>query len=667
MRKSVLAAALGCASMLALMSCQTPEPAAPPAAPAKPVAQAAPPAPVAPPVVAPPAPTPVVLAHPGEAIYKASCAACHDNTETTRAPSRDNLKGMSFQFVNYALTQGKMKDIGAGLTAEQRAQVVSFVTGGRDPSQVTADWAKDIMCTGARAAVDLEGPDAATSTHFGYDANNTRKLTAKQAGLTTAQMGNMELAWAIAFPDSTTMRSQGAVVGKNLFYPATDVGKVYAFDLDGEKPCVQWVYTTPGGAPLRTSVAYGVLADGTPLLVFSGLDSTVHAVDPRTGKALWTKPVGSYSYSMTTGTPSILKDRVIVPVAQFEIMVAADNKYECCTNHGYVLSLDPKTGAQQWRYDTMPEATKVRDRGDGQPLLGPSGAPIWNSPVVDEKRGLIFFGTGESNSPPAHKNTNAIIAINLKDGKEKWSFHATPSDIFNSGCGLKSNPKLLNCTSAPETVFRDVDFGASVILGKSSDGKDLLYAGQKSGSVWAFNPDTGKVVWRKALGTGSPLGGVHWGIAYDDNTLFAPISIVGVPIPGEWDGDPSIKPGLYALDGKTGKIKWQFNPEPPAGSTPNPRGFAGGRFSTAPAVIDGAVVAAALDGTLFVIDKKTGKLLWSYKTAQEYEGVNGVKGKGGAIDSNSITAANGLLLVNSGYGMFGQAGGNVLLAFKPKS
>ena len=43
-----------------------------------------------------------------------------------------------------------------------------------------------------------------------------------------------------------------------------------------------------------------------------------------------------------------------MPVAQFEIMAAADNRVSCCTNHGYVLSLDPKTGAQQWRYDTMP-------------------------------------------------------------------------------------------------------------------------------------------------------------------------------------------------------------------------------------------------------------------------------------------------------------------------
>jgi polyvinyl alcohol dehydrogenase (cytochrome) len=652
----LLTAALGAASLLTLAACQTQEgqtadaPAAPQAA-----TQVA-------------ATVPGV--HPGEAVYQQACATCHDNPEATRSPSRENLRGMSFQFVNYSLTQGKMKDMAVGLTAEQRGAVVSYVTG-RDTTK-SVDWAPQMMCTGARARVDLGRADEATATHFGFDSNNTRKLTAKQAGLTTAQMSDMELAWSIAFPDAQIMRSQGAIVGKNLFYPVTDAGKLYAFDLsDPMKPCVQWVYSTPGEAPLRTSVAYGALADGSPLLVFSGIDSTVHAVDPRTGKARWTKPVGVYSHSMTTGTPSVLKDRVIVPVAQFEISVAADNNHDCCTNHGYVLSLDPKTGQQQWRYDTMEDAGPLRDRGDGKMLKGPSGAPIWNSPLVDEKRGLIFFATGESNSPPAHKNTNAVIAIDLKTGKERWSFHATPDDIFNSGCGLNPQPTRLNCVKAPETVYRDVDFGASVVLGKHSDGKELLYAGQKSGSVWAFEPDTGKVVWRTPLGTGGALGGIHWGIAYDADTVYAPITNVGRPIPGEWDGDPNIKPGLYALDAKTGKIKWQFNPEPPAGTPAPPAGGRGGWrgnvFSTAPTLVDGTVVTAALNGALYVNDAKTGKLLWSYETAKEYDGINGVKGKGGAIDSNSITAMNGLLLVNSGYGMFGQAGGNMLLAFKPKS
>ena len=44
-----------------------------------------------------------------------------------------------------------------------------------------------------------------------------------------------------------------------------------------------------------------------------------------------------------------------------------------------------------------------------------------------------------------------------------------------------------------------------------------------------------------------------------------------------------------------------------------------------------------------------------------------VKAHGGSIDTASIVGVNGLLLVNSGYGMFGQAPGNVMLAFKPKS
>jgi polyvinyl alcohol dehydrogenase (cytochrome) len=43
-----------------------------------------------------------------------------------------------------------------------------------------------------------------------------------------------------------------------------------------------------------------------------------------------------------------------------------------------------------------------------------------------------------------------------------------------------------------------------------------------------------------------------------------------------------------------------------------------------------------------------------------------VEANGGSIDSASISAANGYLFVNSGYGMFGQLPGNVLLGFRRK-
>ena len=89
-------------------------------------------------------------------------------------------------------------------------------------------------------------------------------------------------------------------------------------------------------------------------------------------------------------------------------------------------------------------------------------------------------------------------------------------------------------------------------------------------------------------------------------------------------------------------------------------------LSAAPAVIDGAVVQGSLDGLLRVFDAKTGDVLFTFDTARSFEAINGVEARGGSIDSASITAANGYLFVNSGYGMFGQLAGNVLLAFKPK-
>ncbi len=609
----------------------------------------------------------VPVPHPGQPVYRLHCASCHDRPDETRAPTKATLSAMSVQSLNYTLTQGKMKAQAAGLTDETRGQLIEYLTG---KDRVTTDtWSQAMACDARRRDADVAG--AATVSTFGFDARNTRVLTPAQTGLSKARLSRLELAWSLGFPDVTMMRAQGAVVGNTVFLPVAEAAAVYAFDVSAPaKPCIKWVYSA--AAPLRTSAAFGVIAApgskaGRKVVAVSGMDSTVHLLDARTGKAIWTRNVASYSYSMTTGTPRVLKDRIIVPVSQYEIMQAADNKVACCTNHGFVLSLAPTTGAQQWRYDTMEDAKPIRDRGDGRMLMGPSGAPIWNSPVVDETRGLIYFGTGESNSPPAHKNTDALIALHLADGTQAWSMQATERDIYNAGCGPNPKPTQFNCVS--DTVYRDVDFGASLILGKLKDGRELLFAGQKSGTLWAVEPATGKVVWRRDIGTGAANGGIHWGIAFHDDTLFAPIAVVGHDIPGQ-KVDPDLKPGLYAVDAATGTIRWNFATASDCANGRDKRSPRCDRFygmSAAPTVIDGTVIAGSLDGRLWVIDEKTGQALWTFDTATAFDTLNGIKAHGGSIDTASIVGVNGLLLVNSGYGMFGQAPGNVMLAFRPKA
>lgn len=594
--------------------------------------------------------------HPGKAIYEQTCAVCHNNPEATRAPALDTLKAMRYQTLLYALNEGKMKAQASGLSAAQKAQLIDYLVGREATSD---DWLAPAMCSAERRTVKLDGP--AIVTGFGFDPKNHRQLSAAQSGLRTADLRDLELAWAMGFPKATSMRSQPAIVGSTLFLPVADAQRMFAIDISAQ-PCVQWVYSQE--TPLRSSAAFGQLPNGRKVVVFSDIASKVHMLDAATSQPLWVQSVALYPLSLTTGTPVIHGDRVFVPISQYEISLGGNDNHECCRTHGAVTALDALTGKKIWTTHTMEEAKPVRDRGDGKMIYGPSGAPIWNSPAIDAKRGVLYVGTGEATSEPASPNTDAILAIDLKDGHIRWSFQATEKDIFLTGC--VRNRSGLNCPK--DSVHRDVDFGASLILAQRSDGSDVILAGQKSGTVWALDPDrNGKVVWRQDFGEGSPLGGIHWGIAYDGTRVFAPINR---PYASAEASSGLQKPGLHAVRVDTGAVEWTYT------ATPDCTGKRAELvkacatnigFSGAPTVIDGAVVSGSLDGFLHAFDAKTGELLFRFDTARPFDTFNGVPASGGAIDNASIVAVNGMLFVNSGYGSFGQMPGNVLLAFKPKA
>ena len=599
--------------------------------------------------------------HPGEGIYKAKCAACHDNPELTKAPPRETLAKLSPGTITNALITGIMIPQAVGLSSKDISDVSNYL--GKAEVEIET-WTEAMKCPASRATPKLDA--APTVSTFGFDMSNKRQLDPAKVGLAGKDLTKLELQWAIAFPKAITMRSQAAVVGNTLFLPVGESNnRLFAFDIsDAQKPCLQWIYTAQ--QTLRTSAGYGVRQDGKKVVLVGDMGGFVHMVDATNGKELWAAHMGLFPASISTGTPVLVGDKVIAPSSQYEIMLAAQDTYECCKIHGGVVALDAMTGKRVWEGHTMEQAKPIKDRGDGKMIWGPSGAPVWNSPSIDLKRNRLYVGTGEANSAPAHRNTNALLAFDLKDGSIKWEHQATPDDVFNVGCNPNGGPK--NCPTKAETVFRDVDFGASTIIAKAPNGKELVLAGQKSGTVWALNPDDGSLVWRRDIGTGGPNGGVHWGIAADDTHVYAPISYPGRSIPGQ-DVDPTLKPGLYAVNLNDGTIDWKFEATPDCTDArkkfvPRCNGLFG--LSGAPTVIGDHIITGGLDGRVYMVEKKTGKLVWTFDTAREFETLNGVKGNGGSVDNASIIAANGMVILNSGYGLFGQGSGNVMLAFKPK-
>jgi polyvinyl alcohol dehydrogenase (cytochrome) len=79
--------------------------------------------------------------------------------------------------------------------------------------------------------------------------------------------------------------------------------------------------------------------------------------------------------------------------------------------------------------------------------------------------------------------------------------------------------------------------------------------------------------------------------------------------------------------------------------------------------IPGLVFAGSLDGHLRALAAATGAVLWDVDTARDYDAVNGGLARGGSIDGSGPVVAGAVVYVNSGYGQFGGAPGNVLLAF----
>jgi len=594
---------------------------------------------------------------PGKAVYERACATCHDHPGATRAPAFDALKAMRYGTIHFALTEGRMQAQAASLTAAERASLIDYLVGRGTPDDA---WVANMMCPAPKRAPSLDATPSVAS--FGFDQHNHRHLTREQAGLATGDMRHLELAWALAFPQATTMRAQAAVDGSTVFLPVSDFGQLYAIDVSSEKPCFKWVYKND--IPLRTGAAYGVLpGSGRKVLVFGDIAPLVHMIDATTGAEIWHQSVRLTSLSNGTATPVLHGDRVYVPLSASEINFGADEKHLCCTTHGAVFALDANTGKVVWAAHTMKDAQPIRDRGDGQKIWGPSGAPIWNTPSLDTKRGLLYVGTGEATSEPAEPTTDAILAIDMATGRMRWHFQATPNDIFLTGCMNK--PDGLNC--ARTGVHLDVDFGAATILATRRDGRDILLAGQKSSTLWGLDPDNGKVIWSRNFGPGSYVGGIHWGIAFDGIRVFAPVTTSLEP-----NGQPGAGQvaGLHAVDINTGKEVWSFKPRSDcSGDRPQRvKNCAGGLgMSGAPTVIDGAVLEGSVDGLLRAFDAATGELLFQYDTARNFDTLNGVPGKGGALDNASIVATNGYVFVNSGYGLFPtQSPGNVFLALRRK-
>jgi polyvinyl alcohol dehydrogenase (cytochrome) len=583
---------------------------------------------------------PCAAAVSGEAVYQRRCAACHD-ANIERTPPRAALQQLSVARILRTLDFGVMVNIANTLDREEREAVATYLGVQRKDDVAVPQGA---YCKDRTVAISAS-PNPVWNG-WSLDPANTRYSAA--SGIALSQVGKLKLKWAYGFNGDVTAFGAPTVLGGTLFIGSAG-GVVQALSTDSG--CVRWVYQADG--PVRSAI--GVVPNGKAhVAVFSDLIGWAYGVEAETGRLIWKKKPESHESTKLTGSAAVHDGVVYIPAASWEETRATNSDYPCCTFRGSVTALRAKDGSQVWKTYTIRETPRQIEKG-GIGTWGPSGASVWGTPTVDAKRGLLYVATGDNFSTPATDLSDSILALELKTGRIVWSRQLTPGDIFSGACTGRTCP-------GP-----DYDFGSSVMIEKLPNGRDVLLAGQKSGVVYALDPDRkGEVLWQTRVGNGGTNGGVQWGMASDGQKVYAAVSdlarkgargAVQVGLPP----DPTKGGGLTALRISNGEKAWYAAPQPcgsnPACSPAQP---------AAVTAIPGVVFSGSDDGHLRAFATEDGRVLWDFDTVRNYDTVNGVRANGGSLDGAGPVIAGGMLFVNSGYARNGAIAGNVLLAFAPE-
>jgi polyvinyl alcohol dehydrogenase (cytochrome) len=383
---------------------------------------------------------------------------------------------------------------------------------------------------------------------YGHDGANTR-TNVTDGGLAAGDVGSLAVDWEL---DGLVGVTGTPTVADGFAFFGDWRGTIWAVDAaTGDE-----VWQAPLGGFVVGAVAVAEEA------VFASSGRTLVRLDRDTGEEMWRVETHDHPHAQINASPVVVEDLVIQGTASFENTVVKDDY----SFRGTIAAYDVDTGEEVWRFFTTADDDEE----------GP-GAGVWSTPAIDPDRGLLYVGTGQSLEEPTAPLTDSLLALDYRTGELAWSTQFTYPDVFSAG-----NPG-----------GKDADVGASPNLW-TSDGRDLVGAGDKGGTFHALDRETGEVVWETELTPGSVFGGEIGSAAFVDGRLIAS-SNVGDPETNA----PTDATKVFALDPATGEILWE------SGEVP-------GKIFGPVSAVPGVAFVGTDRGTLRALDVARGDELWSH-------------------------------------------------------
>jgi alcohol dehydrogenase (cytochrome c) len=562
----------------------------------------------------------------GERTFRTRCSVCHGNEATGGlAPALNHsvLRHGDSDLAMYKVIRDGVPQTGmapVAISIEQRWQVIGYLR----TLQLTANSRKadshpiDIHVSNEQ--IHGGAPDQWLTYSGTLDGRRYTPLSE----INTENVSRLRLRWIHQFGTSTAkIESTPIVVGGFIFttLPPSD-----AVALDVKSGDIRWSYkgSVPDNLPVDTTASNRGLAVLGNTLFLGKLDCFLVAVDATDGNVIWQTKVCNPSDDYTmTGAPLIVNNSVVVGVSGAEYGI-----------RGFVAAYNPKTGEQQWKFNTIPGPGEPGHETWENDAWKSGGGSTWVTGSYDPSLDLLYWGVG--NPAPGFNGdvrpgdnlfTDSLVALHASSGKLAWYFQFTPHDEHD-----------WDATQTP--ILADL-----MIKGVL---RRVLCVPDRNGFYYVLDRTTGEflvgapfveVNWAKGLdSTGRPIltshatvtsegrltkpgsgGGINWqNAAFDGKSglVFVPATegaSVFTKSPNPRRGNLGFYPGssgaagdydqmsvVRALDAATGAKKWEYFP-PPGGKE---HGYSG-LLATG-----GHLVFGESGGFGFAVDSATGRELW---------------------------------------------------------
>ncbi len=428
----------------------------------------------------------------------------------------------------------------------------------------------------------------------------------------------LSLAWATRFSSSgpganPMIKSTPLLVNDILYFTAPN--NVWAADVRTGRELWHYQYPPNTGSTIGNR-GVGMYENW---LFFETPDSHLVSLDATTGKERWKIEIADPKLDYTsTVAPVIVGNHVILGIGGDHL-----------DNPGFLQSVDPETGALQWKFFTTPRKGQpgIETWPDEYAAAHGTGQP-WMPGTYDPELNLYYFGTGNPNPVMAEKSrkgdnlfTCTIIALNPDTGKMAWYYQVSPHDVHDWDAAeipvlidgvIDGKPRKLLAQASRNGFYFLLDRtnGAHLVTQRLSDTLNWSKGLNKLGAPIAdpakypstdgtlVSPASGGVTnW--APPSFSPLTGLLYVGTNRDYSMFYLTDTDARP--EGWGGVDRVAgrvgSALLALDYRTGKAAWKHE-------------WPGGNGVVSTLATAGNLVFTSNANNVVAFDATDGKILW---------------------------------------------------------